>query len=137
MYINTSKVGHYRHLSYILADYAYHTSDIYDYVFENSHSIPVIDTNKSRGIVPERLLVNCMVGIDLRREFSSLYSLRKEIELIFTILEETLRCENVWYTENRNYYTAIDLKIIAYNLMVLSNIEAGENPSKINEIINY
>ena len=44
--------------SYILADSAYDTSDIYDYVFENTHSIRVIDTNGRRGIRPERLTVN-------------------------------------------------------------------------------
>ena len=59
-----------RNFSYILADSAYDTSGIYDYIFENTHCIPVIDTNKRRGIRPERLTVNRMIGIDLRREYS-------------------------------------------------------------------
>ena len=65
-----------RNFSYILSDSAYDTSDTYDYVFENTHALPVIDTNKRRGIVPERLSVNRKIGIDLRREYASLYSLR-------------------------------------------------------------
>ena len=34
-----------RYFSYILADLAYDASDIYDYVFENTHALPIIDTN--------------------------------------------------------------------------------------------
>ena len=49
--IHDSKVSYYlidaaRNLSYILADSPYDTSGIYDYIFENTHAIPVIDTNK-------------------------------------------------------------------------------------------
>ena len=48
--IHDSKVSHdmvdsVRNFSYILGDSAYDTSDIYDHVFENTHSIPIIDTN--------------------------------------------------------------------------------------------
>ena len=35
-----------RYFSYIRADSAYDASDIYDYVFENTHALPIIDTNK-------------------------------------------------------------------------------------------
>ncbi len=38
---------------YILADYAYKTTDIYDYVFDNTHSTPVIAPNK-RWIIIEK-----------------------------------------------------------------------------------
>ncbi len=55
------------------------THQKYDYVFENTHSIPVIDTNRRRGIIQERLSVNRNIGIDLRKEYSSMYSLRWEI----------------------------------------------------------
>jgi IS4 transposase len=131
--IHDSRVSHdmidsVRDFSYILGDSAYDTSDIYDYVFENTHSIPVIDTNKMRGIAPERLSVNRRIGIDLRMEYASLYSLRWEIERTFTILEEIMRVENIWYVRNRSYDTAVGLKAIAYNLMVISNIETGEKP---------
>jgi len=34
--------------SYILADSAYDTLNICDYVFENTHALPIIDTNKRR-----------------------------------------------------------------------------------------
>ena len=82
--IHDSRVSHemvdsVRNFAYLLADSAYDTSDIYDYIFENTHSIPVIDTNKRRGIVPERLSVNRRIDIDLRREYASMYSLRWEI----------------------------------------------------------
>jgi hypothetical protein len=64
-------------------------------VFENTHALPVIDTNRRRGIVPERLQVNRKICIDLRREHASPYSLRWEIEPTFSILEEILQCENI------------------------------------------
>ena len=139
--IHDSKVSHdmmdsVRNFSHILADSAYDTSDIYDYVFENTHSLPVIDTNRRRGIRPERLTVNRRIGIDLRREYASLYSLRWEIERTFSILEEIMKAENIWYTMSRSYDTAIGLKIIAYNLMVISNMEAGEKPRGIKKIVS-
>jgi hypothetical protein len=43
--------------------------------------------------------------------------------------------EEIWYVRNRNYDTAMGLKIIAYNLMVISNIENGERPRSINKIV--
>ena len=53
--------------------------------------------------------MNRKIGIDLRREYSSLYSLRWEIERTFSIMEGKLHCENVWYTRDRSYDTAIGL----------------------------
>ncbi len=125
--MHDSRVSHemvdsVRNFSDILGDSAYDTSEIYDYVFENTHSLPIIDTNRGSGIVPERLPMNRKIGIDLRREYSSLYSLRWEIERTFSILEEIMRAENIWYVRNRSYNTAIGLKAIAYNLMIISNI---------------
>jgi len=139
--IHDSKVSHdlvdsVRNFSYILGDSAYDTSDIYDYIFENTHSIPVIDTNKRRGIVPERLSVNRRIGIDLRREYASMYSLRWEIERTFSILEEIMKTENIWYVRNRDYDTAMGLKAIAYNLMIVSNIETGNKPREIMKIVS-
>lgn len=87
-------------------------------MFENTHALPVIDTIRRRGI-------------DLRREHASLSSLMWEIERTFSILEEILRCENIWYTRNRDYYTAIGLKTIVSNLMVISNMNSGENPREL------
>jgi hypothetical protein len=54
--------------SYILADSAYDSSDIYGYIFENTHAIPVIDTNKRRGIITDKLSVNREIGINLRKD---------------------------------------------------------------------
>ena len=79
-----------RNFSHILADSAYDASDIYDYVFENTHARPVIDTNNKRGIVNDRLLINRKIDIDLRKEYASLYSLRWEIGRTFSIFEEIL-----------------------------------------------
>jgi hypothetical protein len=139
--IHDSRVSHemvdsVRNFSYILGDSAYDTSDIYDYVFENTHSLPIIDTNRRRGIIPERLPMNRKIGIDLRREYSSLYSLRWEIERTFFILEEIMRAENIWYVRNRSYDTAIGLKAIAYNLMIISNIKMGNKPREIMKIVS-
>ena len=138
--IHDSRVSHdmdsVRNFSYILADAAYDTSDIYDYIFENTHSLPIIDTNIRRGIVPERLSMNRKIGIDLRREYASLYSLRWEIEGTFSILEEIMRAENIWFTRNRSYDAAIGLKAIAYNLMIISNIKTGNRPREIMKIVS-
>ena len=91
-----------RNFSDILADSAYGTPGISGYVFENTHAIPVICTNKRRGIVPERLPLNRKIGIDLRKEYSRLYTLRWEIERTFSILEEIMKTEYAWHTKNRD-----------------------------------
>ena len=79
--IHDSKASHemvdsVRNFSDILADSAYGTPGICGYVFGNTDAIPVICTNKRRGIVPERLPVNRKIGIDLRKEYSRLYTLQ-------------------------------------------------------------
>ena len=89
-----------------------------------------------QGIVPQRLLVKRRIGIDLRMEYFSLYSLRWQIERTFSILEEIMRAENIWYNRNRSYDTAIGLKTIAYNLMVISNIKTGNRPREIMKIVS-
>jgi hypothetical protein len=38
-----------RDYNYILMDAAYDSSDVYDYVFENTNAVPVIDTNRRMG----------------------------------------------------------------------------------------
>ena len=103
-----------KNFSYILADSAQDASDIYDYVFVNTHALSIIDINKRREIIPDRLLVNRKIWIDLRNEYALLYSLKWEIERTFSILEEIMKEEKIWYT-------AIGLKTIAYNLMIISN----------------
>ena len=96
----------------------------------------VIDTSKRRGIRYDRLTMNRNIGIDLRKEYSSLNSLRWEIERTFSILEEMLHCENIWNTHNRSYDHAVGFNIIAYNLMVISNILSGERPRRIKKIVS-
>ena len=80
--------------------------------------------------------MNRMIGIDLRKEYSSLYSLRWEIERTFSILEEMLHCENIWYNMNSSYNHAVGFKIIAYSLTAISNILSGERPRKIKKIVS-
>ena len=125
-----------RYFKYILADSAYDTPEIYDYVFENTHATPVIDTNTRRGIVTDRLSVNRKIGIDLRKEPGSIYSLRWEIERTFSIIEELMHCENIWHVRNRDYDNAVGLRILVYNLMLVSNIRMGENPREIMKIVS-
>ncbi len=76
---------------HILAYSAYEASDIYEYVFENTHALPIIDTNKRRGIVDNRLSVNRKIGIDQRKEYAPMYPLRWEIGRTFSILEEIMK----------------------------------------------
>ena len=135
-HVSLDMVDSVRYFSYILADSAYDASDIYDYVFENTHTIPIIDTNKRRGIVNDRLPVNRKIGIDLRKEYASMYPLIWEIECTFSILEEILKYENVRYTINRDYDTAMGIKAIEYNLIIISNRELGEKQRKIMKIVS-
>ena len=44
--------------------------------------------------------------------------------------------ENIWYVSNRYYDNAIGLKAIAYNLMVISNIDLGESRREIMKIVS-
>ena len=96
-----------RDFRYILMDAAYDSSDIYDYIFENTYPIPVIDTNRRRGIVQDRLTYNRKLGIALRKKESSRYKLRWEIERTFSILKEILEMEYIWYIKHRNYDVSI------------------------------
>ncbi len=139
--IHDSSVAHemidsVRNYRYILADSAYDTSEIYDYIFENAHALPVIDTNRRRGIINDRLTVNRRIGIELRKEYSSMYTMRWEIERTFSILEGIMSSENIWYVSNRDYDNIIGLIVIAYNLMIISNIEFGNNRREIMKIVS-
>ena len=117
-------------------DSVYYTSKIYDYIFENIHSLSVIDTNKRRDIINESFTVSRRIGIELIKEYSSMYSMRWEIERTFSILKGIMGSENVWYVSNRDYDIAIGLKVIAYNLMVISNIEPGDSRREIMKIVS-
>ena len=125
-----------RNYNYILMDAAYDSSDIYDYIFENAHAIPVIDTNRRRGIVEDRLSYNRKLGIELRKKESSRYKLRWEIERTFSILKEILKMEYIWYVGNRNYDIAIGEIIVAYNCIVMANKITGISGRKIMYIVS-
>ena len=62
--------------NYILMDAVYDSSDVYDYIFENTDSLPVIDTNRRKGIVEDKLTYNRKLGISIRKRESSRYKLR-------------------------------------------------------------
>ena len=85
-------------------------------------------------IIPERLTAKRKFGTDLIKEYSPIYS-EWEIERKFSILEEISHSENIRYTPGRSYDTAIGLKIIACNLMVISNTETGNKPREIKKIV--
>ncbi|MCY0851470.1 MAG: hypothetical protein OWQ34_01885 [Thermoplasma acidophilum] len=55
----------------------------------------MINTNRRRGIVPDRLSMNREIDIDLRGEYSSLYSLRWEIDHTLPILEGIMNTK-IW-----------------------------------------
>ena len=80
--------------------------------------------------------MNRRIGIELRKEYSSTYSMRWEIERTFSILGEIMGSENIWHVSNRDYDNAIALKVIAYNLMVISNIKLGNNRREIMKIVS-
>ena len=80
--------------------------------------------------------MNRRLGIELKNEYSSMYSMRWQIERIFSILEEIMGSENIWYVSNRDYDNIIGLIVIAYNLMIISNIEFGNNRREIMKIVS-
>lgn len=49
---------------------------VYDYIFENTHSISVIGTNKKKDTILDRITVNRKMGIQLRNGYKSMYSMR-------------------------------------------------------------
>ena len=65
------------------------------------HAVPLIDTNRRRGIVPHNLAFNRKQGILIREREKARYRLRWEIERTFSILEEIMPSENIWYVRNR------------------------------------
>ena len=125
-----------RDYNYILMDAAYDSSDIYDYIFENTHAMPVIDTNRRRGIVQDRLTYNRKLGIALKKKESSRYKLRWEIERTFSILKEILEMEYIWYVKHRNYDVSIGEIIVAYNCIVMANKITGISGRKIMYIVS-
>lgn len=105
----------------ILMCAAYHSSDIYYYVMENTHAIPLIDTKRRREIVDESLAFNRKEGIITRERERSRYKLRREIERTFSILEEIRYCELIWYVHNRNCDVHIGQRFVAFNAIVMVN----------------
>ena len=65
-----------------------------------------------------------------------MYSMRWEIERAFSILDGIMCSEDIWYASNRDYHNIIGLRVVAYNLMVVSNIELGDNRREIMKIVS-
>lgn len=83
--------------------------------------------------MPDRLYLNRKIGIDLKREYALLHSIMQEIKHTLRRLS-IFRYKNIRYRMNRAYDTAIRLKTIASNFMVITNINRDKN-SEDNE--NY
>ena len=65
----------------------------------------------------------------------------KHIPLIMDIIDnivspDSRRRKYSWYVSNRDYDMEIGLRVIAYNLMVVSNIEYGDNRREIMKIVS-
>ena len=88
---------------------------------ENINALPVIDTNKRRGIVLDNMAFNRKQGIIIREMDKSRYRVRWEIEKTISILKEILHFENIFYVSNRNYDFTIVERIVAYNCIVMVN----------------
>ncbi len=102
-----------RNYKYIKIDSTYDSSKIYDYIFNNTHSIPLIDTNKRRGIINNNLSYNRKLGILIRKIEKARYVLNWEIERTFYIIEYTLKGKYILYIHNRNYDFSIGEIIVA------------------------
>ena len=63
--ISPDMVDSIRNFSYILGHSAYYTSSSCNSVFKNTHAIPVIDTSKTRRLVPEKFAANRKIGINI------------------------------------------------------------------------
>ena len=57
-------------------------------------------------------------------------------EKLKIVLEEIMKTENIWYVSNRDYDSAMGLKAIAYNLIIVSNIKMGNKPREIMKIVS-
>ena len=62
--------------------------------------------------------------------------MRWEIERILFKFEEKESYENIQYVNNKDYDNAIGIKVIAYNLLAISNIELGDSRMEIMKIIS-
>ena len=65
-----------------------------------------------------------------------MHSTRWEIKRIFFLVVEIMDSENIRCYNNKDYYSAIRLKIITYKLMIISNMELGNNRRKMMKILS-
>ena len=70
-----------RDYSHVMMDAAYDSS----YIFNNTQCSPIVDTNRRSRIADSMLSHSRREGIKIRKEESSRYSLRWEIERTFAI----------------------------------------------------
>ena len=120
---------------YFLADSAYDSQQVYRYIFDRSSMIPVIDTNKRKGISLEKQSQARWLGIQLRQIYAEKYKNRWEIERTINILQEYFNLEYIWYVRNRNYDAILGLAILAYNLCVMFNVLNNRPHRKVADIV--
>ena len=97
--------------------------------------MPIIDINRRKGIVKNKLTYRRKLGIALRKKELPRYRLRWEIERTFSILKEMLEIEYLWYVKHRNYDIAIGEIIVAYNCIVMASKITGVSERKIMYIV--
>ncbi|RKX42839.1 MAG: hypothetical protein DRP33_02650 [Thermotogae bacterium] len=80
---------------YFLADSAYDSQQVYRYIFDRSSMIPVIDTNKRKGISLKKQSQARWLSIQLRQIYAEKYKKRWEIERTINILQEYFDLEYI------------------------------------------
>jgi len=71
------------------------------------------------------------------KEFHSIrYELTEEIERTNSTFEGIIDSEFIWYTPNRDVDTAVGLRLLACNLVVIQNHLLGRSLRKIMDIIH-
>jgi len=97
--------------------------------------IPVIDTNKRKGISLKKQSQARWLSIQLRQIYAEKYKKRWEIERTINILQEYFNLEYIWYVRNRNYDAILGLVILAYNLCVMFNVLNNRPYRKVADIV--
>ena len=108
-------------MAFPMMDGAYDSGGICDYFMDKTDAIYIIDTNRGIGIVPDKLTFKRNPGIIISEREKTRYRLRWEIERTFSILEEIIHREHIWYVHSRNYDVAVGERIVAYNCILLVN----------------
>jgi hypothetical protein len=117
-------INRFKEYHYVLLDAAYDSYEIFYKLRKETTALPIIDINPRRGRKTpyqedsnERWLMK-----SIRIKYKKLYRKRWEIERINNVLESQLFMEFIFYTPHRHYNQAVGLKIMAYNIQVITNL---------------